>query len=68
MGLGDAMNWFERFCRQTGHLIHQVVKPITPSQKQQVSKTVEEKKINPNVTLRRTTIEEIEIRDKPSDR
>ena len=32
------------------------------SQKQQVNKTVEEKEVNEKVTLRRTTIDEIEIK------
>jgi hypothetical protein len=40
-------------------MIHHVIKPVN---KQQVSHRVEEKKVSDKVTLRRTTIEEIEIR------
>lgn len=58
------MNWFIRGCRQTGLLLHEL---FTASSKQQVSHKVEEKKVNENVTLRRTTIEEIEIRKTPDD-
>ncbi|QQE12345.1 hypothetical protein JD969_02400 [Planctomycetota bacterium] len=57
------MNWFTRLCRNTGLMIHHVAKPVEEqSKKQTISKTVEEKQAGPNVTLRRTTIEEIEIK------
>jgi hypothetical protein len=56
------MSWFHRLCRQSGLLVHHLVKPVTPpGQKQQVSHRVEQRQQG-NVTLRRTTIEEIEIR------
>jgi hypothetical protein len=56
------MNWFERLMRNTGLMLHHTVKPLRKSDKQVVRKEVEETKVNDKVTLRRTTIEEIEIR------
>ena len=57
------MNWFTRLCRNTGLMIHHAAKPHeVKSTKHTVNKTVEEKQAGPNVTLRRTTIEEIEIK------
>jgi hypothetical protein len=53
------MNWFTKLCRQSGLLIHHAIKP---ADKQEVSRHVEEKKVGDKMTLRRTTIEEIEIR------
>ena len=60
------MPWFTRICRHAGLLIHDVIKPIDRKQKCRVNKQVEEKKVSPTVTLRRTTIDEIEVR-KPDD-
>ena len=58
-----VMNWFERLMHNTGLMIHHVVKPIKKdSDKKVVSKTVEEEKVNDKVILRRTTIEEVEIK------
>lgn len=54
------MNWFHRFCRESGLMIHDIVKPLKSS-KREVNRTVEEKKVSDKVTLRRTTIDEIEI-------
>jgi len=59
------MAWFQKLCRQSGLLIHDVVH--AGSQKRTVSKTVEEKQVNEKVTLRRTTIEEIEIKNPKSE-
>ena len=56
------MPWFTRFCRQAGLLVHNVVKPVERKHKQQVRKQVEEEKVGSTVTLRRTTVEEVEIR------
>ncbi len=53
------MNWFLIFCRQTGLAIHQIA---SPKQRQVLNKRVEEKKVDETVTLRRTTIDEVEIR------
>ncbi|GAB4108023.1 MAG: hypothetical protein Kow00105_13510 [Phycisphaeraceae bacterium] len=58
------MSWFARLCRNTGLFIHHVTRPVK-GQRQVISHRTEEKKLNPTVTLRRTTIEEIEV--KPTD-
>ncbi len=59
-----VMPWFEKFCRETGLMIHHITRPV--SRTQEVNRKVEEKKINQTTTLRRTTIDEIEVRDEPS--
>ncbi len=60
------MPWFQKFCRDAGLMIHHIIKPVRVSEKQQISRKVEEKKLSDNVTLRRTTIEEIEVKqDRP---
>ncbi|MCC7205268.1 MAG: hypothetical protein IT441_09330 [Phycisphaeraceae bacterium] len=56
------MNWFERLCRNTGLMVHHVVQPIRQPVKHEVGRTTQEQHATPNVTLRRTTIDEIEIR------
>ncbi|MFA9477311.1 hypothetical protein ACERK3_03270 [Phycisphaerales bacterium AB-hyl4] len=57
------MTWFTRLCRQTGLTIHHIVKPVKDdNRKRELNRKVEEKKVNDSVTLRRTTIDEIEIR------
>ncbi|QDU34356.1 hypothetical protein KS4_24240 [Poriferisphaera corsica] len=61
------MKWFNRICRNTGLMIHHITKPVKPQSHKQSHKTVEEKQVSPDLTLRRTTIEEIEIR-KPQDK
>jgi len=61
------MAWFEKLCRKSGLLVHDLMN--TGSQKRTVSRKVEEKQVNDKVTLRRTTIEEIEVKpDKDGDR
>ena len=58
------MNWFERLCRNTGLMFHNIAHPDGPGPARRrglVRKSVQEKKIAPTVTLRRTTIEEIEV-------
>lgn len=57
------MPWFARLCRNAGLMVHEIVKPVKNTQ--QVRKTTEEKKLNDAVTLRRTTIEEVEIKPPP---
>lgn len=54
------MPWFQKLCRDSGLMIHHILKP--DHRKREVSRTVEEKKISDKVTVRRTTIEEIEIK------
>ncbi len=63
-------NWFTKLCYSTGKTLHDIVKPVDgkqTSRKQTVNRKVEEKKVNENVTLRRTTIDEIEIKKTPDD-
>lgn len=62
------MPWFQKLCRNLGRTVHNVVHPDgKPAQKKQtVRKTVEEQEFSDTVTLRRTTIEEVEVRQ-PGD-
>ncbi len=54
------MGWFTRLCRNTGLLIHHATQPGTGGRKV-ISRETQEKKVSETTTLRRTTIEEIEI-------
>ena len=54
------MPWFQKLCRDAGLMIHNITKPA--SDKQEVGRKVEEKKLNDTTTLRRTTIDEIEVK------
>ncbi len=56
------MGWFEKLCRNAGLMIHHTIHPAKTNRKE-VKRTVEEKRVGPTTILRRTTIEEIEIRD-----
>jgi hypothetical protein len=56
------MNWFQNLCRNTGLMIHNVIAPLRKSPKKVLKKTVEEQKVNETTILRRTVIEEIEIK------
>jgi hypothetical protein len=56
------MNWFHLTCRRLGLMVHHMAQPLKGTRKQVVSRRVEEKKIDENLTLRRTTVEEIELR------
>ena len=58
------MGWFQNLCRNTGLMIHHVIAPLKKSKKTVVKKTVEEEKVDEVTILRRTTIEEIEVRKK----
>ena len=55
------MNWFEKICRNMGLMVHNIKHP-QDSQRKIVRKEVEEQKRG-EMTLRRTTIEEIEIKN-----
>ena len=61
------MNFFEEICRNLGLMFHNIKHPDQPAgilptaHRQQISHIVEEQKISPTMTLRRTTIDEIEI-------
>ena len=54
------MNWFERLCRNVGLAVHNIRHP-GETHRQVIRKEVEEEKRG-DITLRRTTIEEIEIK------
>lgn len=58
------MNWLEKLCRNLGLAVHNIRHP-DDKHRQVIRKEVHEEKQG-DVTLRRTTIEEIEIR--PKDR
>ena len=60
------MGWFTRICRNTGLMIHHAATPIK-GEKRVVSHETQEQKVNDTVTLRRTTIEEIEVKPGGSD-
>ena len=53
------MPWFQKLCRHTGLTIHHV---IHPTRKVQTQRTVQEQQAGDKIVLRRTTIEEVEIR------
>lgn len=59
------MGWFTRLCRNTGLMIHHVGKPVK-GQKHVVSHETQEQQVSETVTLRRTTIEEIEVKQDAS--
>ena len=59
-------SWLERLAYNLGKTIHDLQQPIK-TQKQTVNQTVEEKQINATTTLRRTVIEEVEIKQVPQD-
>ena len=54
------MGWFTRLCRNTGLMIHHAAKPDAGN-KTVIRHETQEKKISETTTLRRTTIEEIEV-------
>ena len=61
------MPWFQNLCRNLGLTVHNVKKPIKDDAAQRGSKQVvkhetHEEKIDENITLRRTTIEEVEMK------
>jgi len=62
------MSWFQKLCRNTGLMIHGVAKPIkddAQAKQKPTTKVVKhevEEEQRDGVTLRRTTIEEIEYK------
>lgn len=61
------MPWFQNLCRNLGLAVHNVKKPIKDEtarrgSRQVVKKETHEEKIDEHITLRRTTIEEIEMK------
>ncbi|MFW6060655.1 MAG: hypothetical protein ACODAQ_10770 [Phycisphaeraceae bacterium] len=62
------MNWFTKFCRNAGLMVHHIVHPDdTRTQRREVSRTVDERKVNDRMILRRTTIDEIEIKRRDNE-
>ena len=61
------MPWFQKLCRNAGLMIHNIAKPAKGSDKpasetRELKRVVEEKAVDKNITLRRTTIEEVEMK------
>ena len=60
------MGWFTKFCRNAGLMVHnvkqQTKQPQSQTKKKEVSRQTEEKKLDEKTTLRRTTIDEVEIK------
>jgi hypothetical protein len=59
---GSQMNRFHQLCRNLGLMVHNIKHPDGAVQKRVVNKSVEETRVDEKTTLRRTTIEEIEVR------
>lgn len=59
-------SWFHTMCRQVGLMVHHVRHPEgddqTTLEKRELGRQVEEKQVDEQVTIRRTTIEEMEVR------
>ncbi len=58
------MNWFAKLCRDLGLMVHNIKHPEDKKHRV-IHKEVEEEKQD-KVILRRTTIEEVEIRKEPN--
>lgn len=58
------MNAWERFCRNAGLMIYHLRQPVEkpPSHRQVLREDVEQTQVSDRMILRRTTIEEVEIR------
>lgn len=58
------MNWFTKTCRNMGLMVHHIAKPIAEEQHRthEVKRETQEQQVSETVTLRRTTIEEIEVK------
>lgn len=61
------MGWFQKLCRNAGLMVHGIKQPIKDDAKARgtthvTKREVEEKKIDEHITLRRTVIEEIEMK------
>ena len=60
------MPWFQNLCRNLGLTVHNMTKPIKDHKRSATTEVtkreIEEQKIDENITLRRTTIEEIELK------
>lgn len=61
------MPWFQKLCRNVGLAVHHVKHPESGGEqgklrKQTLTHTVEQEQLSDRVTLRRTVIEEVEIK------
>lgn len=56
------MSWFTELCRNVGLMIHNIRSPEGRAERRTVNRKVEERQVDATTTLRRTTIEEIEIK------
>ena len=56
------MGWFAKCCRNAGLMVHHIVRPAPKGGRREINRKTEQKKIDEFVTLRRTTIEEIEVK------
>ena len=57
------MSWFKSICRNLGLMVHNIGNPEDEGKtKRKVIKKEVEEKTEGNMTLRRTTIEEVEIK------
>lgn len=58
------MSWFQRLCRNSGLMVHHIGRSVKSKpgngERHEVRRDVEQTQPEPGVTLRRTTIEEIE--------
>lgn len=60
MAQQQGKGWFARLCRNLGLTVHHVMHPEHRRKRVELRRDVEESKQPGNVTLRRTTIEEVE--------
>jgi hypothetical protein len=59
------MGWFTKFCRNAGLMVHNISnqsKQAPEKKKKEVSRQTEEQKLDEKTTLRRTTIDEVEVK------
>ena len=60
------MSWFKSICRNLGLMVHNISDPEDEGKtKRKIIKKEVEEKTEGNLTLRRTTIEEVEIKPDP---
>jgi len=59
------MGWFQKLCRKSGLLLHDV--QHAGARRRVTDRRVEEKRVSDKVTVRRTTIEEIEVKPGKDD-
>lgn len=58
-----AKSWLEKLGRNAGLMIHNITRSAKSDiHKKEINRTVEEKQVDDKMILRRTTIDEVEIR------